>query len=90
MALANLALACRACNSHKGTAIDASDPESSVGVPLFNPRTQRWDEHFRLDLMTAEIEGLTAIGRATVRRLAMNTQQSIRARRTWISYLLLP
>jgi hypothetical protein len=34
------------CNSHKADRQEAVDPESQVTVPLFNPRAERWDEHF--------------------------------------------
>jgi len=79
----NLALACRSCNSHKGPAIEARDPLTSEMTPLFHPRTDDWDEHFRLDLRSGRVEGLTARGRATARRLAMNSRLAVRARRLW-------
>jgi hypothetical protein len=34
-------------------------------VPLFNPRTQAWNDHFEL-ANGVEISGRTATGRATV------------------------
>lgn len=37
---------------------------------MFNPRTQRWPEHFRCD--SVEIVGVSATGRATVASLDMN------------------
>ena len=45
----NLALACPSCNFHKSDCIEAEDPESGKGAPLFNPRKHRWADHFRLD-----------------------------------------
>lgn len=42
-------------------------------VPLFNPRTQRWEEHFELEGVW--IVGRTPIGRTTVRVLAMNADE---------------
>ncbi len=45
----NLWLACRLCNSYKGTQIDAVDPISGLRTPLFNPRTEIWREHFQWD-----------------------------------------
>jgi 5-methylcytosine-specific restriction endonuclease McrA len=42
----NLFLACPMCNSHKADRQEAVDPESMVTVPLFNPRTEQWNEHF--------------------------------------------
>src|SRR4051794_17282150 len=66
---ANLALACRACNVIKYTAMAAHDPVSRQLVRLFNPRIDVWTEHFGVDLDSARIIGLTDMGRATVSRL---------------------
>jgi 5-methylcytosine-specific restriction endonuclease McrA len=66
----NLALACFDCNRFKGSDIASVDPGSDRIVPLFNPRTQRWEEHFSLDV--ARIVPLTPVGRATERLLRMN------------------
>ena len=40
-------------------------PTRTETVPLFNPRTHRWDEHFRWE--GYYLTGLTPIGRATIR-----------------------
>jgi 5-methylcytosine-specific restriction endonuclease McrA len=45
--LDNLALACPRCNASKWTRVDAIDPASALLVPLFNPRTDAWADHFR-------------------------------------------
>ncbi|MDM9382578.1 HNH endonuclease signature motif containing protein [Chlorogloeopsis sp. ULAP01] len=81
----NLALACRSCNLRKGTRISAVDPESKTEVPLFHPRQDTWNEHFRVD-----IEVGTAIGRATIVCLEMNSQPQIIARQLWIRLGLFP
>ena len=81
----NLWLACRLCNSYKGTQRDAIDPLSGRRVRLFNPRRQRWSRHFRWSADGTEIEGRTAIGRATVRALQLNNLLAITVRRAWIS-----
>ena len=47
--LDNLALACIDCNLHKGTDLTGIDPESQQVVQLFNPRRDRWVDHFRWD-----------------------------------------
>ena len=60
----NLANSCVQCNRFKGSDIALIDPESGELVPLFNPRTEKWNEHFRLDGFV--IVPLTPIGRATV------------------------
>ena len=43
----NLWLACDLCNSYKGMATHATDQVSDELAPLFNPRKQKWSEHFR-------------------------------------------
>src|SRR5262245_53766764 len=44
----NLALACFHCNQHKGPNLTGIDPETGQIIPLFNPRTQLWHDHFML------------------------------------------
>jgi hypothetical protein len=39
-------------------------------VTLYHPRQQKWEDHF--DLQGSLLIGLTPVGRATVRLLAMN------------------
>lgn len=69
---ANLWLACPLCNGHKSDKIDAIDPTSGEQVPLFNPRTQRWSEHFAWLQDGIHLLGKTAIGRATIAGLHLN------------------
>jgi len=66
----NLALACVSCSLRKWMRQSALDTDSGEEVPLFNPRTQVWREHFRWD--GEWIVPLTATGRATVAALALN------------------
>jgi len=63
-------LACVCCSLRKSAQQFAPDPDSGAQVPLFNPRTQLWAEHFRWESET--IVPLTGTGRATVAALAMN------------------
>jgi hypothetical protein len=74
----NLALCCTICNRFKGSDIASLDPESLQLTPLFNPRIDRWDEHYRLQ--DGEIIPLTAKGRVTVRLLRMNCPMRVRER----------
>lgn len=67
----NLAYACVPCNSHKGSDLTSIDPQTGEVSRLFNPRTQTWDKHFRLDLK-GTISGLTPEGRSTARLLHFN------------------
>jgi len=76
--VANLALACERCNSYKGPNLTGLDPATGEIVVLFNPRQNRWEEHFRQVDVT--IIGLTPIGRATVRVLNMNEAGRLRLR----------
>lgn len=87
---ANWALACRSCNLRKATHVSGIDPESQGVVRLFHPRDDRWEEHFRADTESGEIDGVTAIGRATVARLEMNSEAQIAARRQWMHLGLFP
>jgi len=81
--LGNLALACLWCNLHKGTNIASIDPDSGDLVRLFDPRRQRWTDHFRL--YGARILGTTPIGRVTVAVLAMNGDRYVAIRRALIA-----
>ncbi len=81
----NLWLACSVCNNYKGIQSHALDPELEVVVPLFNPRTQIWTDHFIWDAGGTQISGLTSIGRVTVRALKLNEPFRILARWRWAS-----
>ena len=74
----NLALACPDCNFLKGPNIASIDPESGEMTRIFHPRNDVWDEHF--EQVQLRIEGRTAIGRATVQLLALNTPARLRFR----------
>ena len=76
--MANLAWACSRCNSHKGTNLTAIDPDGTRIVPLFNPRKDSWQKHFKLE--GAHIRGLTASGRATAWLLQMNAERRLELR----------
>ena len=66
------------CNRFKGSDIASIDAVTSEIVGLFNPRTQRWFEHFRLD--GAHIVPLTAVGRVTEKLLQFNLPSRVAAR----------
>lgn len=74
----NLALACHRCNLHKEPNLTGVDPLSGEIVLLFHPRYDRWEEHFKL--AGTRIEGSTAMGRATVQVLGMNTARRLELR----------
>jgi 5-methylcytosine-specific restriction endonuclease McrA len=75
----NLAWTCFNCNRNKETDIAGYDLEDTNELtPLFNPRTQTWDDHFDMD--GSVIVAKTAIGRVTLRLLIMNNPDYIDAR----------
>ena len=80
----NLCLACPMCNSHKADKYEALDPESGQLVPLFNPRQDKWQEHFEWVEEATVIQGKTPIGRATVEVLQMNHPDVVAVRRLWV------
>ncbi|MEM7116176.1 MAG: HNH endonuclease signature motif containing protein [Chloroflexota bacterium] len=84
----NLALACIDCNRDKGPNIASIDWETGKVVPLFNPRTQSWDDHFAL--FRAEIQPLTPTGQATARLLSFNSRERLIIRRELILAGLYP
>jgi 5-methylcytosine-specific restriction endonuclease McrA len=75
----NLALSCTLCNKHKGSDLASLDPETGAVVPLFNPRQDRWPEHFVIG--DGLIVPLTPIGRVTARLLQFNSSQRVEERR---------
>lgn len=66
----NLALACFACNNHKGPNLSGHDPQTGEMTRLFHPRRDKWEEHF--EWKEAMLFGRTGIGRATVEVLEIN------------------
>jgi hypothetical protein len=78
-ALENLALACQRCNSHKGPNLTGIDGDTGAIERLFNPRQDRWQDHF-VAQADGTITGLTAAGRVTVNLLSMNAVQRRRLR----------
>jgi HNH endonuclease len=86
----NLALACRSCNLFKADRLTAHDEATGEDAPLFHPRHHRWQEHFEFDRESAEIRGITAVGRVTVKGLQMNSSLQLAARRQWARLDLFP
>jgi hypothetical protein len=80
----NLCLACRYCNEYKSNLTESIDPLSGETISLFNPRKQKWSEHFIWSADGTKVEGITAIGRATIIRLRMNNPVIIVARKRWV------
>ena len=74
----NLALACPFCNRFKGTDLGSVDKVTQKLTPFFNPRVQKWNEHFALE--GALIQALSAEGRVTIAILRMNDPERIAER----------
>jgi hypothetical protein len=82
--LENLAFACIQCNRFKGPNIASLDPETGRLVPLFNPRTDQWSEHFCP--WGGRIIALTAVARATAALLHLNDADREAARQSvWLA-----
>jgi hypothetical protein len=73
--LSNLALSCARCNRAKGTDVGSIHLGSGAFIRLFNPRLDRWDEHFVMD--GVRIIGLTPIGQVTVTLLRFNMDERL-------------
>lgn len=76
----NLCSACVVCNQAKGSDIGSIHWETGEFVRFFNPRTDRWADHFVL--MGSQIEGLTPIGVVTARILNFNSGERLLERNT--------
>jgi len=66
----NLAWACPSCNLHKSDRLILIDPMDGQLASLFNPRKEKWGDHFRWD--GYEIVGRTPTGRAVVAAFDLN------------------
>jgi len=75
----NLALSCAFCNRNKGSDIASLGPDSQL-VRFYNPRTDKWLEHFRLDDVI--FTPLSRIGEATIRILRINDDEHVLERET--------
>lgn len=76
--LENLALACCFCNRFKGPNLSGMDPITGQVVRLFNPRQDRWEDHFAWN--AALLSGLTATARATIQTLRLNRADAVGVR----------
>lgn len=65
----NLALACFHCNRKKSNNTTAIDPETGNEVELFNPRKNKWSEHFIWSK-----DGLKIINRDNTHRKSNNSK----------------
>ena len=86
----NRAMACAPCNLSKINRIAVIDPQTGTEVTLFDPRNDRWEEHFRWVDDRETLSGRTAAGRATIAALDVNNELRLEARRLWFATGWLP
>ena len=79
---------CTFCNGSKGSNVAGYDEETDQLAPLYNPRTDAWEEHFVWQ--GSLLRGQTAIGRATIDVLRINHPDCTSQRRTLIAASLFP
>lgn len=79
--LDNLAWSCQGCNEHKHTKTHGRDLLTEAWVLLYNPRQQRWSDHFVWNENFSLMIGITPAGRATVNELKLNREGVVNLRR---------
>ncbi len=80
----NLWLACHTCNEFKGVRTLGRDPATGKTVRIWNPRRQKWHDHFYWTADGTEICGATPCGRATVVALQLNRPELVASRSLWV------
>lgn len=86
----NLCFCCFWCNNYKQARTEVRDRRTGRIVRLFNPRTDKWEDHFRWSPTFTRMIGRTAIGRATVSALRLNRLSIVRSRGIWVRHGLHP
>jgi hypothetical protein len=81
--LENTCWSCAQCNGAKGSNATGYDTATDELVPLFNPRSDRWDDHFAWD--GPLLVGKTPIGRATIDVLRINQVERVEHRRVLLA-----
>jgi len=83
----NLAFACSLCNKYKGSDIATLDKETDKITALFNPRKDKWNDHFQLS-NDGSLSTTTAIGRGTINLLRLNQADRIEERRLLLAIMV--
>jgi hypothetical protein len=84
----NLCWCCQHCNLKKGPNLSSRDDITGQIVELFNPRTNKWSEHFKWN--GPFLVGNTPTGRATIRCLAINHPDNIAQRQAFFAEGVFP
>lgn len=79
----NLAYACALCNRAKGSDV-GSISASGEFIRFFNPRTDHWSAHFKLE--GSLIQPLTTIGEVTARIFGFNDSARLHERDEMIQF----
>lgn len=80
----NLAYSCSGCNTFKHDKVEAYHSSLDKIFPLFNPRRQKWSEHFSWNNDFTQIIPLTPIGQVTIEQLKLNREQLQNLRRVLV------
>jgi len=78
--LENLAYSCDICNINKAAKITVVDTVTGQEIPLFHPRKDQWNDHFKWDDETLRIIGITLKGQLTIQLLDMNRVEAVNLR----------
>ncbi len=84
----NLVLSCLPCNRYKGSDLTSIDPITLEITHLFNPRSHKWNNHFKIE--KNYIVGLTDIARTTIFLLKLNDSKRLMIRQALILQKLYP
>ena len=76
----NIARSCGGCNGYKNDRTHYFDPLTRQLCRLYNPREDKWLDHFQWAKDDIQVEGITGIGRATVQLLQLNRVGSVNLR----------
>lgn len=86
--LDNLCLACPSCNLKKSNRVDVPDSDTGAALRLFNPRTDRWADHFGWN--GAEVVGRTPLGSAMIVAFDLNHSRRVTIREAEAVFGLFP
>jgi hypothetical protein len=79
----NLTYACAFCNRQKGSDIGSILWRTGEFIRFFNPRTDRWSQHFRLEGVVVQPQ--TGIGEVTTPILDLNHSDRLLERQTLLA-----
>ena len=71
----NLAFSCARCNRAKGSDIGSLSHTTGQYCRLFNPRIDRWTEHFSIE--GVQIVGRSDVAQVTIKILRLNDQERV-------------